>query len=124
VHATQAGVAEEVARPRVARCRAVNSLTSQRGSLRAVAYVRVSLEREGMISPQLQMFAIEDYCKRRGYIIVKVLEDLDLSGRFWKRRQVEEGSAMVETDQADILVVWRWSRVSRNRLDWASRSID
>lgn len=97
----------------------MSRLTSQRGPLRAVAYVRVSLEREGMISPQLQMFAIEDYCKRRGYIIVKVLEDLDLSGRFWKRRQVEEGIAMIETDQADILVVWRWSRVSRNRLDWA-----
>ena len=26
---------------------------------------------------------------------------------------------MIEHGQADAIVVWRWSRVSRNRLDWA-----
>jgi site-specific DNA recombinase len=26
---------------------------------------------------------------------------------------------MLEHDEADVIVVWRWSRVSRNRLDWA-----
>jgi site-specific DNA recombinase len=26
---------------------------------------------------------------------------------------------MLEAHQADVLVVWRWSRVTRNRLDWA-----
>jgi site-specific DNA recombinase len=44
---------------------------------RTVAYVRVSLEREDMISPDLQMLAITDYCKRRGYEIVRVIQDLD-----------------------------------------------
>jgi DNA invertase Pin-like site-specific DNA recombinase len=86
---------------------------------RAVAYVRVSMAREDMISPELQMLAVSDYCKRRGYTIVRTLEDLDLSGRFWNRRQVELAVQMIERDEADLLVVWRWSRVSRNRLDWA-----
>jgi DNA invertase Pin-like site-specific DNA recombinase len=86
---------------------------------RAVAYVRVSLEREDMISPELQMKAVSEYCALRNYGIVRVVEDLDLSGRFWKTRQVDEAVAMLERGDAEVLVVWRWSRVSRNRLDWA-----
>jgi site-specific DNA recombinase len=87
--------------------------------IRAVAYIRVSQAREDMISPELQILAITDYCKRRGYNIVRTIEDLDLSGRFWDHRQVEQAITMLEHHQADILVVWRWSRVARNRLDWA-----
>lgn len=87
--------------------------------LRAVAYVRVSMEREDMISPQLQMKAVAEYCDLRGYRIVRVIEDLDLSGRFWTTRQVDQAIEMLEHDEADVVVVWRWSRVSRNRLDWA-----
>jgi site-specific DNA recombinase len=56
---------------------------------RAVAYVRVSMARTGMISPELQMAAINEYCRRLKYQIVEVMEDLDLSGRFWRRRQVD-----------------------------------
>jgi DNA invertase Pin-like site-specific DNA recombinase len=75
------------------------------------------MEREDMISPELQLSAFQEYCTRSGYIIVAVIEDLDLSGRFWKRHRVEVGIAMIENDQADVLVVWRWSRVARHRLD-------
>jgi site-specific DNA recombinase len=63
---------------------------------RAVAYVRVSLEREDMISPQLQMKAVSEYCDLRDYRIVRVIEDLDLSGRFWKTRQVDQAIEMLE----------------------------
>ncbi|MFJ4026062.1 recombinase family protein [Paenarthrobacter sp. NPDC089989] len=87
--------------------------------LRAVAYIRVSKEREGMISPELQMAAIEQHCERSGYTIVETITDLDLSGQLWKRRQVEKAIAMIEAGKADILVVWKVSRVSRNRKDWA-----
>jgi DNA invertase Pin-like site-specific DNA recombinase len=77
------------------------------------------MERDDMVSPELQMIAVNDYCARRGYAVVATMEDLDLSGRFWKRRQVEQAIETIEQDRADVLVVWRWSRVSRNRLDWA-----
>lgn len=90
-----------------------------RQGVRAVAYVRVSKEREDMISPDLQDHAVAEYCARMGYRIVERLVDLDLSGRFWARRQVEHAVELIETGQADVLVVWRWSRVSRSRLDWA-----
>jgi site-specific DNA recombinase len=94
------------------------SLT-QYGEPRAVAYIRVSMARQGMISPELQMAAISEHCKRRQYRVIEVLEDLDLSGRFWQNRQVDTAISMLENDAADVIVVWRWSRVARNRLDWA-----
>jgi site-specific DNA recombinase len=89
------------------------------GPLRVVAYIRVSQEREEMISPELQMIAITNFCARAGYVIVATLTDLDLTGRFWQRRQVEQAVAMIESGAADVLMVWKWSRLARNRLDWA-----
>lgn len=86
---------------------------------RAVAYIRVSKERDGMISPELQLASIEQHCERRGYVIVEAIQDLDLTGRFWKRRQVERAIGLIEAGAADVLVVWKVSRVSRNRKDWA-----
>lgn len=95
----------------------LRAVTNQ--AVRVVAYVRVSKERDGMISPELQLAAIEKHCKDRGYVIVETLTDLDLSGQFWKRRQVERAVGMIEAGTADILVVWKLSRVARNRKDWA-----
>jgi DNA invertase Pin-like site-specific DNA recombinase len=46
---------------------------------RVVAYVRVSVEREEMISPELQLIAITDYCKRHGYTIVRTMHRVGLS---------------------------------------------
>lgn len=86
---------------------------------RAVAYVRVSQERDGMISPELQLTSIQSHCERFGYEIVETLQDLDLSGRFWKRRQVEQAVKMIEAKEAEVIVVWKISRVARNRTDWA-----
>ena len=86
--------------------------------VRAVAYIRVSKERDEMTSPELQETAIRDHCTRHGYELVEVISDLDLTGRFWKRRQVERAVAMVESGDISAIVVWKWSRVARNRLDW------
>jgi DNA invertase Pin-like site-specific DNA recombinase len=72
-----------------------------------------------MISPELQLNSIQTHCERMGYDIVETLEDLDLSGRFWKRRQVEQAVKMIEDKKAEVLVVWKISRVARNRMDWA-----
>ncbi|MEI2279003.1 recombinase family protein [Paenarthrobacter ilicis] len=84
-----------------------------------MAYIRVSKERDGMISPELQLASIEQHCERSGYEIVETITDLDMTGRFWKRRQVERAIGMIEAGTADVLVVWKISRVSRNRKDWA-----
>jgi DNA invertase Pin-like site-specific DNA recombinase len=94
-------------------------MTSAPSQQRAVAYVRVSKERDGMISPELQLNSIQGHTERMGYTIVQTLEDLDLSGRFWKRRQMEQAVGMIERREADVIVVWKVSRVARNRKDWA-----
>jgi hypothetical protein len=73
-----------------------------------------------MISPELQDNAVAEYCVRRDEAVVAMLIDLDLCGRFWKRRQVERAVTMIELRVADVLVVSKWSRVSRNRRDWAA----
>jgi DNA invertase Pin-like site-specific DNA recombinase len=87
---------------------------------RAVAYIRVSKERDDMISPELQERAIRDHCDRRGYELTEILTDLDMSGRFWKRRQIDRAIGMIEAGQVERVVVWKISRVSRDprRLDW------
>jgi site-specific DNA recombinase len=85
---------------------------------RAVAYIRVSKERDETISPELQLTAITDHCARMGYVLVEPLIDLDMTGRFWKRRKVEKAVAMIEAGTVDVVVVWKLSRVARNRLDW------
>ena len=89
---------------------------------RAVAYVRVSMEGgrgDDLMSPEIQLTAIRDHCARQGYTVTEVLEDIDKTGRLWKRRQIERAVTLVEQRAADVVVVWKVSRVSRNRKDWA-----
>lgn len=84
--------------------------------------IRVSKERDDMTSPELQRTAIEDHCARRGYRVTRWIEGLDESGSrrksaWWAR--LDEGVSLVETGDADVLVVWRFSRTARQRLKWA-----
>ncbi len=85
----------------------------------AVGYIRVSTAREEMISPELQLSAIEDYCARRGYHLARVIEDLDATGRNFIRKGVHEAIEMIEERQASVVVVWKFSRFGRNRKGWA-----
>lgn len=76
-----------------------------------------------MVSPEIQRTAITDYAEVRGYEIVAELEGLDESGSrarsaWWAR--LDQGVAMVEAGQVDIVVVWKFSRAARHRLKWAT----
>lgn len=89
---------------------------------RALGLIRVSKERDGMVSPEVQRAAISDYCAHRGYVIEGWLEGIDESGSrarsaWWPR--LDQAAAAVEAGTYDVLVVWKYSRVSRNRLRWA-----
>lgn len=86
---------------------------------RAVLYLRQSTFREESISLELQETAGRDYCARMGYVVTAVEADPGISGRTWKRPAVQRVMEMVETGAADAIVLWRWSRLSRNRKDWA-----
>lgn len=86
---------------------------------RAVLYLRQSVAREESISLELQEQACRDYAQRRGYTVVAVEADPGISGRTWKRPAVQRVMSMVEDGHVDVVLLWRWSRLSRSRLDWA-----
>ena len=87
---------------------------------RAVMYGRVSAvmgRGEDLTSPELQEHVIRNYCQRRGYEPVEWLCDVDQSGQSWSRRQTERAVRMIEAHEADVIVVPRWSRFTRNLRD-------
>jgi site-specific DNA recombinase len=84
---------------------------------RAIGYVRVSKAREEMISPELQVTAIQDYCSRTGAHLVTVITDLDQTGRNFAREGIQAAISQVEAKAADLVVVWKWSRFGRNVRD-------
>lgn len=86
---------------------------------RAVLYLRQSTFREESISLELQEVAGRDYCAKHGYDVVAVEADPGISGRTWKRPAVQRVMQMIETGDADTIVLWKWSRLSRSRRDWA-----
>ena len=86
---------------------------------RAVLYLRQSVAREESISLELQEDAGRRYAQQAGYDVVAVEADHGISGRTWKRPAVLRVMAMIEEKRADIIILWKWSRLSRSRLDWA-----
>lgn len=88
--------------------------------LRAIIYLRQSTYREESISLDLQERACRDYAERSGYDVVAVEADPGISGRTWsKRPKVQLVMSAIEDGRADVILLWKWSRLSRSRKDWA-----
>lgn len=90
---------------------------------RGIGAIRVSKEREGMISPENQRYAIEQFAQRENIEIVEWIEGIDESGSrkksaWWSR--LAYGCERIEAHTADVLVVWRVDRAARNKLRWAT----
>lgn len=87
--------------------------------VRAVLYLRQSTHKEESLSLEMQETAGREYCRQHGYAVVAVKSDPGISGRTWNRPAVREVMSMIETHDVDVIVLWKWSRLSRRRLDWA-----
>lgn len=86
---------------------------------RAILYLRQSMEKEESISLENQEHAGREYCRQRGYVVVAVLAE-QVTGRSWRLRdKAQTAVRMIESGDADVIVVWRWNRFARNRRDWA-----
>lgn len=86
--------------------------------LRAVIYIRVSTEREEMQSPENQLFACEQYATRHGIAVIgEPVQDLDLTGRDFTKRQITAIIERIRRSEADVVLVWKWSRFGRNNLE-------
>ncbi len=89
---------------------------------RGIGVVRVSQEREGTTSPEVQRYAIETYAARANITIVEWVEGIDESGsrrrsKWWAK--LDYAVEQVEQGRADVVVVWKYSRTARQRLKWA-----
>ena len=85
---------------------------------RAVLYLRQSEYREESVSFEIQESAGRDYCERQGYRVVAVEKD-GTTGRIWKNRPgVQRSVSMIESREAEVIVLWKWSRLSRSRKHW------
>jgi site-specific DNA recombinase len=73
---------------------------------------------DDLTSPELQEHVVRGYCERRGYEPLLWLCDVDMTGRSWSRRSVEQAVKMIEAGEADLIVVPRWSRFTRNLRDY------
>ncbi|MER7701658.1 recombinase family protein [Kitasatospora sp. NPDC097605] len=81
-------------------------------------YIRVSVAREEMISPELQEHQCRGLVDREGLMLVRApLMDLGKSGRGFSDRQIAEIIAMAERGEFEVLVLWVWSRFGRNTLE-------
>lgn len=93
------------------------SQTPSTGPRRAVAYARVSMAREEMISPEIQLDAIRGWCAANNRDIVEEIVDRGKTGRNFNR-QIQRAIEMTEGSEADDIVVWKFSRFGRTRSGW------
>jgi len=93
---------------------------SETRRIRAASYLRQSTSREESISLELQETTNAAYCDRRGYDVLAVLSDPGVSGLQLERRPgMQEALRRVEAREVDVVVVYRWSRLSRRRIHQA-----
>ncbi|MEU7340583.1 recombinase family protein [Streptomyces sp. NPDC007074] len=79
-----------------------------------VGYIRVSTYYEDKISPDIQRAAIDAWAQRNNKRIIEYVEDLDQTGRNFKRR-IMSALKRVEDREARGIAVWRYSRFGRSR---------
>jgi DNA invertase Pin-like site-specific DNA recombinase len=88
--------------------------------VRVYGYVRVSKEREGMVSPDLQADEINRHCATRGWTVLETFTDIDLSGKLppEKRPGLQELLSRATAGGCDTVVVYRVDRLSREPADY------
>lgn len=81
-------------------------------------YIRVSKvgerDPEALRSPDIQLDAAKYNCEKKNKRIVKVLVDMDKSGRDFSTRRVSEAIRLIKAGKAKSVTLWKWSRWGRN----------
>ena len=91
---------------------------------RAVLYLRQSTYREESISLELQEFETRRHAEAMGYEVVATETDPGRTGRSFDRPGIQRVMKMAEAKEVERIILWKWSRFSRNRYDWpAARKV-
>jgi site-specific DNA recombinase len=88
-------------------------------AIRAAAYARYSSDNQREESITAQLRAIEEYCKRNGYVLVKIYSDEAKSATTDQRLEFQQMIADSELGLFDVLVIHKFDRFARNRYDSA-----
>ncbi|WP_028061179.1 recombinase family protein [Candidatus Solirubrobacter pratensis] len=88
--------------------------------MRVLAYLRVSTEeqRSSGAGLEAQRATIAAECGRRGWSVVRVVEDAGFSAKDLKRPGVQAALDALKRKEADALVVSKLDRLSRSMLDF------
>ena len=87
---------------------------------KAVAYCRFSSDNQRTESIDAQVRAIEEYCRKEGYTLIKIYKDEAISGTSIDDR--EEFLKMIEDSknkEFNYVIVHKFDRFARNRYDHA-----
>ncbi|OBI54680.1 resolvase [Mycolicibacterium fortuitum] len=86
--------------------------------MRALIVTRLSRVTEATTSPERQLEECRDYCERRGWEVVDVAEDLDVSGAvdpFDRKKRPNLARWLAgEAEQFDVIVAYRVDRLTRS----------
>lgn len=81
-------------------------------------YVRVSTDKQEELSPDSQEKLIREYGKKNNIIILKIYNEIGISGRSADKRpafQEMVASAKSKEHPVDAILVWKYSRFARNQ---------
>lgn len=87
-------------------------MKATKGTLRAYGYVRLSRLDKETTSPRRQREIIADLCKARGWKLVEVFEDLDVSGGKESRPGLD--AMMARLADCDVVICWKLDRLARS----------
>lgn len=91
-------------------------MSPQTDLIPVIGYIRVSLAREEMISPEIQRASITACAARTGRRIVDWIVDLDKTGRDF-RRKVMRAIERIEAGEAREITIHRYDRWGRNAVE-------
>ena len=84
-----------------------------------LAYVRVSTEDQIEFSPDAQVKRCRDLARLRDLGPVTVLKDEGWSGKNLDRPAMRQLLALIESNDVEHLLIWRWDRLSRDQGDFS-----
>lgn len=84
----------------------------------AYGYIRVSTDKQEELSPDSQENLLRDYAKKNNIVILKIFNDLGISGRKANKRpgfQEMIGLSKSPEHPVNMILVWKFSRFARNQ---------
>lgn len=88
--------------------------------MRALGYIRLSNLTDESTSPERQDASVRGYCEAKGWELVGIIPDLDVSGSSVGMRLDRPGVQKIRArwDEADVIVVPKLDRLARNVSDF------